>query len=53
MEREAKIDDMEFREVMDTLDQNNRLAAEDRDFDERVQERQTRNATTNGEQNND
>lgn len=47
-EREAKIDDMEFREVMDTLDQNNRLAAEDRDFDERVRERQTR--ITNGEQ---
>jgi hypothetical protein len=35
-EREAKIDDMEFREVMDTLDQENRLIAEDRDFDERV-----------------
>jgi hypothetical protein len=52
-EREAKIDDMEFREVMDVLDQNNRLAAEDRDFDERVQERQTRTVNTNGEQTNE
>jgi hypothetical protein len=41
---------MEFREVMDTLDQNNRLAAEDRDFDERVRERETRAMPTNGEQ---
>jgi hypothetical protein len=49
-ERAAKIDDMEFREVMDALDQNNRLAAEDRDFDERVRERQSRNLPTNGEQ---
>lgn len=50
-ERGAKIDDMEFREVMETLDQNNRLIAEDRDFDDRVRERETRNAT-NGEQTN-
>jgi hypothetical protein len=49
-ERAAKIDDMDFREVMDVLDQNNRLAAEDRDFDERVRERQSRNLPTNGEQ---
>jgi len=51
-QREAEMDDMEFREVMDALDQNNRLAAEDRDFDERVRERETRNMT-NGEQVNE
>lgn len=50
-EREANIEDMEFREIMDTLDQNNRLAGEDRDFDERIRERETRNVT-NGEQYN-
>lgn len=48
-EREAKIDDMEFREVMDVLDQDNRLVAEDRDFDERVRQRENQ-VTTNGEQ---
>lgn len=49
-EREAKIVNMEFGEVMEALDQNNRLAAEDRDFDERVRERETRAMPTNGEQ---
>lgn len=49
-EREAKIVNMEFHEVMEVLDQNNQIAAEDRDFDERVQERQSRVMNTNGEQ---
>jgi hypothetical protein len=44
---------MEFREVMDSLDQNNRRAAEYRDFDERVRERETRAMPTNGEQTDD
>lgn len=47
-ERMAGIDDMEFREVMDVLDQNNRLAAEDREFEQRIREMQSRNTT--GEQ---
>lgn len=47
-ERMAGIDDMEFREVMDVLDQNNRLAAEDREFEQRISEMQSRNTT--GEQ---
>lgn len=29
------MDDQEFRQVMDVLDQHNTLAGEDRDFDER------------------
>jgi hypothetical protein len=52
-QREAEIDDMEFREVMSALDQDNRLVAEDRDFDERMRERETRNQMTNGEQINE
>lgn len=34
-EREAKIEDQEFGQVMSVLDQHNTLAGEDRDFDER------------------
>lgn len=37
-EREAGIQDQEFRQVMDTLDQHNQLAGEDRDFDQREKE---------------
>lgn len=32
-EREATMDDQEFRQIMTSLDQHNTLAAEDRDFD--------------------
>lgn len=35
LERDAQLDDQEFRQVMDVLDQHNSLAGEDRDFDER------------------
>jgi len=45
-ERASKIDGMEFHEVMEVLDQNNRLAAEDREFESRTQI----NNNTNGEQ---
>lgn len=34
-ERDAQLDDQEFRQVMDVLDQHNSLVGEDRDFDER------------------
>ena len=35
LERDAQLDDQEFRQVMDVLDQHNSLAGEDRDFDAR------------------
>lgn len=35
LERDAQLDDQEFRQVMDVLDQHNSLVGEDRDFDER------------------
>lgn len=47
-ERGANIEHMDFTETMEMLDQHNTLAAEDRDFDDRREERETRNA--NGEQ---
>lgn len=50
-ERAAKVDDQEFRQVMQTLDQHNSLVGEDRDFDDRREERQSR--TMNGEQGNE
>lgn len=50
-ERSARADDQEFRQVMQTLDQHNSLAGEDRDFDERQEERKSR--TMNGEQDNE
>jgi Phage P22-like portal protein len=45
-EREAAMDDQEFRQVMGVLDQHNNLAGEDRDFDER---KESRINPTNGE----
>lgn len=50
-ERSARADDQEFRQVMQTLDQHNSLAGEDRDFDERQEERKSR--SMNGEQDNE
>ena len=47
MEREASIDDQDFRQVMDIFDQHNSLAAEDRDFGEQEQETES---PMNGEQ---
>lgn len=49
-ERAANIEHMDFTETMEILDQHNTLAGEDRDFDERREERQSR---TNGEQTNE
>lgn len=48
-ERTAKANSLDFKEVMETLDQHNKLVAEDRDFDDRVASRQTQN-NVNGEQ---
>lgn len=45
-ERESRADEQEFRQIMDTLDQHNSLASEDRDFDLRKEESQSR-ATEN------
>lgn len=47
VERAAKIDDQEFRQTMDVLDQHNNLVGEDRDFDERKAATET---PENGEQ---
>ncbi len=44
------MDDQEFRQVMDVLDQHNTLAGEDRDFDERKADTET---PENGELEND
>lgn len=48
-ERETRADGQEFQQVMDVLDQHNSLAGEDRDFDLRNQENQSRE---NGEREN-
>lgn len=49
-ERESKMEGQEFGQVMRMIDQHNSLVGEDRDFDDRKEERQSRNM--NGEQNN-
>lgn len=46
-ERTAKIDGMEFEETMQVLDQHNKLIGEDRDFDDRREERESRNQMEN------
>lgn len=51
-ERGAKIDDQEFRQVMDAFDQHNSLAAEDRDGGEQEQETEME-SPMNGEQEDD
>ncbi|MBA4165249.1 MAG: hypothetical protein C0510_11605 [Erythrobacter sp.] len=52
-QREFEMDDGEYRQIMDALDQENRIVAEDRDFEERQRERETRNTQSNGEQDDD
>lgn len=49
-ERGAQAEHLDFQETMEMLDQHNTLAGEDREFDERREERQSR---TNGEQTNE
>ena len=46
LERDAQLDDQEFRQVMDVLDQHNSLAAEDRDFEAQQQQNQQQTPET-------
>jgi hypothetical protein len=50
MDTESKIDERDHNQVMNAVDQHNRLVGEDRDFDDRIEERKTRNeGRNNGE----
>jgi hypothetical protein len=43
MDIESKVEDREHQQVMGAVEQHNKLVGEDRDFDDRVEERKTRN----------
>lgn len=42
MDTESKIEDREHQQVIQSVDQHNKLVGEDRDFDDRIEERKTR-----------
>jgi hypothetical protein len=43
MDTESKVEDREHQQVMGAVEQHNKLVGEDRDFDDRKEERNTRN----------